>query len=80
MRGIEWLIITGTASQVCSATTARDAMMLNDTMFFIADANATFTDEEHNATLSVMAYTFCDVVDAETIVALIGAGALGRAA
>jgi ureidoacrylate peracid hydrolase len=72
-RGIDTLIVTGTASQVCCESTARDAMMLNYKVFFIADGNATFTDEEHNATLSAMAHTFCDVVDTDTVVALIGA-------
>ncbi len=62
-RGIDTLIITGTASQVCCESTARDAMMLNYKVFFVADGNATFTDEEHNATLSAMAYTFCDVIE-----------------
>ena len=66
-RGIDTLIVTGTASQVCCKSTARDAMMLNYKVFFIADGNATFTDEEHNATLSAMAHTFCDVVDTETV-------------
>ena len=70
-RGIDTLIVTGTASQVCCESTARDAMMLNYKVFFIADGNATFTDEEHNATLSAMAHTFCDVVDTETIIGLI---------
>jgi ureidoacrylate peracid hydrolase len=72
-RGIDTLIVTGTASQVCCESTARDAMMLNYKVFFIADGNATFNDEEHNATLSAMAHTFCDVVDTETIVALLKA-------
>jgi ureidoacrylate peracid hydrolase len=72
-RGIDTLIVTGTASQVCCESTARDAMMLNYKVFFIADGNATFTDEEHNATLSAMAHTFCDVVDSETVIGLIAA-------
>ena len=72
-RGIDTLIVTGTASQVCCESTARDAMMLNYKVFFIADGNATFNDEEHNATLSAMAHTFCDVVDTETIVGLLKA-------
>ncbi len=72
-RGIDTLIVTGTASQVCCESTARDAMMLNYKVFFIADGNATFNDAEHNATLSAMAHTFCDVVDTETIVGLIQA-------
>jgi ureidoacrylate peracid hydrolase len=71
-RGIDTLIITGTASQVCCESTARDAMMLNYKVFFVADGNATFTDEEHNATLSAMAYTFCDVIDSEALIELVG--------
>jgi ureidoacrylate peracid hydrolase len=72
-RGIDTLIVTGTASQVCCESTARDAMMLNYKVFFIADGNATFTDEEHNATLSAMAHTFCDVVDTATMIGMIQA-------
>jgi ureidoacrylate peracid hydrolase len=72
-RGIDTLIVTGTASQVCCESTARDAMMLNYKVFYIADGNATFTDDEHNATLSAMAYTFCDVVDTATMIGLIEA-------
>jgi ureidoacrylate peracid hydrolase len=70
-RGIDTLIITGTATQVCCESTARDAMMLNYKVFFIADGNATFNDDEHNATLSAMAHAFCDVVDTATIVSMI---------
>jgi ureidoacrylate peracid hydrolase len=70
-RGVDTLIITGTASQVCCESTARDAMMLNYKVFFVADGNATFTDEEHNATLSAMAHTFCDVIDADALIGLI---------
>jgi ureidoacrylate peracid hydrolase len=70
-RGIDTLIVTGTATQVCCESTARDAMMLNYKVFFIADGNATYSDAEHNATLSAMAHTFCDVVDTATIVGLI---------
>src|SRR5450432_1209383 len=70
-RGIDTLIVTGTASQVCCESTARDAMMLNYKVFFIADGNATFTDEEHNATLSAMAHTFCDVIDSGTMIGML---------
>ncbi len=80
-RGIDTLIITGTASQVCCESTARDAMMLNYKVFFVADGNATFTDEEHNATLSAMAHTFCDVLGAEALVSLIqqnGSGSVAK--
>ena len=70
-RGVDTLIITGTASQVCCESTARDAMMLNYKVFFVEDGNATFNDEEHNATLSAMAHTFCDVIDSAALIALI---------
>ncbi len=75
-RGIDTLIITGTASQVCCESTARDAMMLNYKVFFMADGNATFNDEEHNATLSAMAHTFCDVTDTDSIIAMIAIAAV----
>jgi ureidoacrylate peracid hydrolase len=71
-RGIDTLIITGTATQVCCEATARDAMMLNYKVFFVSDGTATYTDEEHNATLSAMAHTFCDVTDTASTVAMIG--------
>jgi ureidoacrylate peracid hydrolase len=70
-RNVDTLIITGTASQVCCESTARDAMMLNYKVFFVADGNATFTDEEHDATLSAMALTFCDVIDSTALIDLI---------
>ena len=80
-RGIDTLIITGTATQVCCESTARDAMMLNYKVFFIADGNATFNDDEHNATLSAMAHAFCDVVDTDTMVGMIErAGATAKPA
>jgi ureidoacrylate peracid hydrolase len=70
-REIDTLIITGTATQVCCESTARDAMMLNYKVFFVSDGNATFNDDEHNGTLSAMAHTFCDVRDTDGVVALI---------
>ena len=70
-RGINTLIISGTASQVCCESTARDAMMLNYKVFFVSDANATFTDDEHNATLSAMAHTFCDVIDTDSMIEMV---------
>ncbi len=70
-RGIDTLIVTGTATQVCCESTARDAMMMNYKVFFVTDGNATFTDEEHNATISAMAHAFCDVIDSDAMTAMI---------
>jgi ureidoacrylate peracid hydrolase len=72
-RGIDTLIITGTVTNVCCESTARDAMMLDYRVFFMTDGNAAHTDEEHNATLSAMANIFCDVTSTEAMVALINA-------
>ena len=78
--GVDTLIITGTATQVCCESTARDAMMMNYKVFFIADGNATFTDAEHNATLSAMAHGFCDVIDTNDMIATIAAARLTQPA
>jgi ureidoacrylate peracid hydrolase len=80
-RGIDTIIVTGTATNVCCESTARDAMMLNYKVFFVADGNATHTDAEHNATLTAMANCFADVATTEEVIGLIGKGvALAQAA
>jgi ureidoacrylate peracid hydrolase len=48
-RNIDTIIITGTATNVCCESTARDAMMMNYKVIFVSDGTATHTDEEHNA-------------------------------
>lgn len=80
-REIDTLIITGTATNVCCESTARDAMMMNYKVMFVSDGNATFTDAEHNATLANMAILFADVMSTEEVVAkLDGAAARSHAA
>ena len=79
-RGIDTLIITGTATNVCCESTARDAMMLNYKVFFVADGNATFGDAENNATLSAMAHAFCDVADTDHVLGLVAAARPAAAA
>ena len=79
-RGIDTLIITGTATQVGCESTARDAMKMNYKVFFITDGNATFTDAEHDATLSAMAHGFCDVIDTNEMIATIAAARLSQPA
>ncbi|RYZ66005.1 MAG: cysteine hydrolase [Proteobacteria bacterium] len=69
-RGIDTLIITGTATNVCCESTARDAMMMNYKVIFVADGCATFTDAEHNATLTNMRAIFADVLMASEVVGL----------
>ncbi len=77
-RGIDTLIITGTLTNCCCESTARDANQRNYKVVFVTDGNATHTDWEHNATLSNMAAIFADVQSTDQVVAGIAAGA-GRA-
>jgi ureidoacrylate peracid hydrolase len=61
-RGIDTLLIAGTATNVCCESTARDAMMLDYRVIMLSDANATLTDEEHAATLNNFLMFFGDVM------------------
>jgi ureidoacrylate peracid hydrolase len=74
-QGIDTVIVTGTVTNVCCESTARDAMMLNYKVHFVADGTAARTDAEHNATLANMLLWFADVRTADEIVALIDAAA-----
>ena len=80
-RGIDTLIITGTATNVCCESTARDAMQMNYKVIFVADGNAALTDAEHNATLNNMVTLFADVMTTDELVGFVGAAAtMGQAA
>jgi len=58
---IDTLIISGTLSNCCCESTARDAMQMNYKIIFVSDANAALSDAAHNATLENMAFLFGDV-------------------
>lgn len=79
-RGIETLIVTGTLTNVCCESTARDAMQRNYQVIFVADGNAALTDAEHSATLGNMATLFADVVTTAEVLALIAASKIRGAA
>ena len=67
-RNIDTVIITGTATNVCCESTARDAMMMNYKVIFVSDGTATWNDEEHNATLGIMLAQFADVMSTDEVV------------
>jgi ureidoacrylate peracid hydrolase len=69
--GIDTLIITGTATNVCCESTARDAFMLNYRTIVVSDANATVSDEAHNASLNALFIRFADVFSSDEIVGLL---------
>jgi len=70
-RGIDTVLITGTLTNCCCESTARDAMQHNYRVLVAADANAALSDEEHAATLHNMAFVFADLHSTEEIEALL---------
>jgi ureidoacrylate peracid hydrolase len=71
-RNIDTLIVTGTMTNVCCESTARDAQMMNYRVIFVADATATANDDLHNATLLNLQYYFADVVLTDEVLRLLG--------
>jgi len=71
--GVETVIITGTVTNVCCESTARDARALGLRVIMAADANAARTDAEHNATLHTIYRSFGDVRPATEILEMIAA-------
>ncbi len=67
-QGFDTLIITGTVTNVCCESTARDAMMLNFKTIMVTDGNAAITDAEHNASLIAFYLTFGDIMDTQMLV------------
>ena len=64
-RGLDTLLITGTVTNVCCESTARDAMMRNFQTIMITDGNAANTDEDHNAALNNFYLTFGDIMSTD---------------
>lgn len=66
-RGIETIVVTGTVTNVCCESTARDAMMLNFKTVMVTDANAAMSDEEHNASLIAFYLNFGDIMSTDML-------------
>ncbi|MCB5424490.1 cysteine hydrolase [Altererythrobacter sp. CC-YST694] len=66
-RGIDTVLISGTLTNCCCESTARDAMQHNYRVLVAADANAALSDEEHAATLHNMAFVFADLYSTREI-------------
>jgi len=65
-RGIDTVVITGTETNVCCESTARDAMMMNYKTLMVSDANSAHDDNHHNSALSNV-YGFIDVMTADEV-------------
>jgi ureidoacrylate peracid hydrolase len=79
-RGVDTVIVTGTVTNICCESSARDAEMMGYKVFFVADANAAPSDEAHNAALATLGMVFADIRFTDEMVALIEAGARRPAA
>lgn len=73
-RGIDTVLITGTVTNVCCESSARDASTLGYRVIFVADATAGPRDEVHNATLRTVYRSFGDVRPTDEVLELIGKG------
>ena len=67
-RGIDTVLVAGTATNVCCESTARDAMMRDYRVVMVSDANAAGSDAEHQATLDLFVSFFGDVLTADEVV------------
>jgi ureidoacrylate peracid hydrolase len=79
-QGYDTVLITGTVTNVCCESSAREAMMLNFKTIMVSDANAARTDAEHNATLGTFYATFGDVMDTALLIDRLEANAAWRVA
>src|SRR5215470_2796885 len=68
-RGIDTLLIAGTASNGCCESTARDAAMLNFKVIMISDASATETDDMHSMSLQFFYRVYGDVLTVDEAIA-----------
>jgi ureidoacrylate peracid hydrolase len=73
-RGIEFVLIAGTLTNVCSEASARDAAMQDYETTIVSDANAARSDDEHRATLVTFIQSFGDVRTTEELITLLKQG------
>lgn len=69
---VDTVIITGTATNACCESTARSAFMRDYKVVFPSDANATFDESMHRATLVNIDLLFGRVLSSEELLAEIG--------
>ena len=67
--GRDTIAITGVATNVCCDSTARDGAMRDFKVLFLSDCNASFTQEEQQATFNNFEKHFGVVMDSKTLMA-----------
>lgn len=73
-RGIDTVLITGTVTNTCCESSARDAMMMDFKTIMIADANAGSLEETHLATLANFLQVLGDVQTTDEVLTLLAMG------
>ena len=85
-RGIDTIIVTGIATNVCCETTAREANVRDFRVFFLSDGTATFgvgdisAEQIQETTCATLGAFFAQVVTVEEMIAKIEAAGAGAAA
>jgi len=79
-QGIECAVVTGVSSEVCVATTAREAADRGFKTIVVSDACTTFSEQMHQASLDTFNIAFGWVRTADEVVTLMGRALLGRSA
>lgn len=67
-RGFDTVLITGTVTNVCCESSARDAMMTNFRVIMVSDGNAANSQSEHDASLTAFYNIFGDVQDTDMVI------------
>lgn len=67
-RGLDTVLITGTVTNVCCESSARDAMQMNFHTIMVADGNAAMTDEEHTWSLINFYNSMGDVMATDLLI------------
>jgi nicotinamidase-related amidase len=70
---IEMIVISGTLTNCCCESTAREANLAGYKVIVVSDATATLTDAEHNAALMNLRLFFADVRRTRDVLKMIAA-------
>ncbi|MCY4311586.1 MAG: cysteine hydrolase [Rhodospirillaceae bacterium] len=70
--GVDTILVSGVATNVCCEATARDSMMMGFRTIMVHDAMATFDDAQHNASLSTFYMLFGDVQSVAEVEGFLG--------
>ena len=68
-QGFDTVLITGTVTNVCCESSARDANMMNFRTIMVSDGNAALSQDLHDVSLIAFYNTFGDVLDTDMIIA-----------